>query len=52
MWFLKPFARSQQQLHVGTRVRLWPADAHAKYGVVRKADRYTVTIEITETGYI
>jgi len=49
MWFLKPSARSHQQLHAGTRVRLWPADTHAKYGVVRKADCCMVTIEITET---
>lgn len=37
----------RQMLRPGTKVRLWPWDTHAKYGVVRRADRRTVTVEIT-----
>lgn len=42
-----PGHRERQKLRPGTWVQLWPGDACAKYGVVRRADRRTVTIEIT-----
>lgn len=39
--------KNRQMLKPGTRVHLWPWDTYAKYGVVRKADRFKVIIEIT-----
>ncbi|AEF95190.1 hypothetical protein Desca_2355 [Desulfotomaculum nigrificans CO-1-SRB] len=36
------------KLQVGTRVRLWPKDTYAKYGVVRSVTDRDIIIEITE----
>ena len=35
-------------LRKGDKVRLWPKDTHAKYGVVRDINAYSVTFEITK----
>ncbi|MEW6697128.1 MAG: hypothetical protein ACOY35_14100 [Bacillota bacterium] len=36
------------QLQVGSRIRLWPKDTYAKYGVVREINANFILVELTE----
>ncbi|SHK24248.1 hypothetical protein [Desulforamulus aeronauticus] len=36
------------QLRVGSRLRLWPKDTYAKYGIVREINANYILVELTE----